>query len=371
MAAIAEKPSTGIIATTEGGHPSIVDRGYLTEEDLGQSPTWKRDAVLNRDTNYRNSRFVQIDNTEDMDDGVQSEQIAEVEDTYQRDEKRLSHMSLISGLTTDIIERAALAEPMMPTLAEESDREVGLVTLYPRKSSSRPGSRAGSTGERSRPVTPIKAVSIAPEVRHIGTQTVSAFAPAPPRPTTAPPAILLARGANLPILLRPVQENSPNEEPQQASDSPRSPMMESSEIRKIIYPTTIIGDVRSVATANISSFPSKSTTMNRLQSRIHSAVNRPVPDEEHAAPARPSPTDPTVIQAITQTMIGDYLYKYMRRVGGGLSEKKHRRFFWIHPYTKTIYWSSKAPGEDGKTFTARDMKAKSGMFPFAFKGYLC
>jgi hypothetical protein len=71
-----------------------------------------------------------------------------------------------------------------------------------------------------------------------------------------------------------------------------------------------------------------------------------------------APTDPLIIQAITQTMIGDYLWKYTRRVGGSTSERKHRRFFWIHPYTKTIYWSGKAPGLDGRTF--RDVTAKSG-----------
>jgi hypothetical protein len=58
-------------------------------------------------------------------------------------------------------------------------------------------------------------------------------------------------------------------------------------------------------------------------------------------------TNPQIIQAITQTMIGDYLYKYTRKMGLGerteLSDKRHRRFFWIHPYTKTLYWSTDNP----------------------------
>ncbi|KAF9237380.1 coiled-coil protein [Melanogaster broomeanus] len=56
-------------------------------------------------------------------------------------------------------------------------------------------------------------------------------------------------------------------------------------------------------------------------------------------------TDPTVIHAITQTMIGEFLYKYTRRtIGKGYGEKRHKRFFWVHPYTKTLYWSSADPG---------------------------
>ncbi|UKZ47539.1 hypothetical protein TrVGV298_001760 [Trichoderma virens] len=67
-------------------------------------------------------------------------------------------------------------------------------------------------------------------------------------------------------------------------------------------------------------------------------------------------TDPRMIQAITQTMIGEYIWKYTRKAGRGeLSEKRHRRYFWVHPYTRTIYWSEKDPSTAGRT----EMKAKS------------
>ncbi|KAH9933802.1 uncharacterized protein B0H18DRAFT_982108 [Fomitopsis serialis] len=56
-------------------------------------------------------------------------------------------------------------------------------------------------------------------------------------------------------------------------------------------------------------------------------------------------TDPTVIHAITQTMIGEFLYKYTRRtIGKGPGNSRHKRFVWIHPYTRTLYWSSADPG---------------------------
>lgn len=55
-------------------------------------------------------------------------------------------------------------------------------------------------------------------------------------------------------------------------------------------------------------------------------------------------TDPAVLGSITQTMIGSYLYKYTRRTMGR-SNKRHKRYFWVHPYTRTLYWTLQAPSE--------------------------
>jgi len=39
------------------------------------------------------------------------------------------------------------------------------------------------------------------------------------------------------------------------------------------------------------------------------------------------------------------LYKYPRKaIGKCYGERRHKRFFWVHPYTKTLYWSSSDPG---------------------------
>jgi hypothetical protein len=70
----------------------------------------------------------------------------------------------------------------------------------------------------------------------------------------------------------------------------------------------------------------------------------------------PPTTDPRMIQAITQTMIGEYLWKYTRKTGRNeTSNSRHRRFFWVHPYTRTLYWSDRDPSNSGKDM----MKAKS------------
>lgn len=68
-------------------------------------------------------------------------------------------------------------------------------------------------------------------------------------------------------------------------------------------------------------------------------------------------TDPRMIQAITQTMIGEYLWKYTRKTGrGDMSENRHRRYFWVHPYTRTLYWSDRDPASGGR---AAELRAKS------------
>ena len=67
-------------------------------------------------------------------------------------------------------------------------------------------------------------------------------------------------------------------------------------------------------------------------------------------------TDPRMIQAITQTMIGEFLWKYTRKAGrGDMSDNRHRRFFWVHPYTRTLYWSDRDPSTAGRA----ELKAKS------------
>ncbi|KAG0156016.1 hypothetical protein PDIDSM_3192 [Penicillium digitatum] len=61
-------------------------------------------------------------------------------------------------------------------------------------------------------------------------------------------------------------------------------------------------------------------------------------------------TDPRMIQAITQTMIGEFLWKYTRKTGSSdMSTTRHRRSFWVHPYTRTLYWSIQDPQTAGKS----------------------
>ncbi|GMF24026.1 unnamed protein product [[Candida] boidinii] len=56
-------------------------------------------------------------------------------------------------------------------------------------------------------------------------------------------------------------------------------------------------------------------------------------------------TSSEIIAVITQTIIGEYLFKYYRRLGplSALSDTRHERYFWIHPYSLTLYWSNNNP----------------------------
>ena len=74
-------------------------------------------------------------------------------------------------------------------------------------------------------------------------------------------------------------------------------------------------------------------------------------------------TDPAILHAITQTMIGEFLYKYTRRtIGKGHGERRHKRFFWVHPYTRTLYWSDADPGSSNVS----ESSAKSGEYTLLF-----
>ena len=96
----------------------------------------------------------------------------------------------------------------------------------------------------------------------------------------------------------------------------------------------------------------------RSQSRAINAPPTPgvLPQNGSANPGARG-TDPAILHAITQTMIGEFLYKYTRRtIGKGHGERRHKRFFWVHPYTRTLYWSDADPGSSNVS----ESSAKSG-----------
>lgn len=84
--------------------------------------------------------------------------------------------------------------------------------------------------------------------------------------------------------------------------------------------------------------------------RASSSIYKPISEKEGYT----STIAPNIVSNITQTMIGGWMYKNTRKaVGSGFSDNRHRRFFWIHPYSRTLYWSMTEPGSNGEA------KAKS------------
>lgn len=122
----------------------------------------------------------------------------------------------------------------------------------------------------------------------------------------------------------------------------------------------------SISLRDLSNKQNSSTSISTMSSiddiqNTHGRMPMPMrSDESFTGFSANGGTDIQVISAITQTMIGEWMSKHTRRyVGGGISENKHQRFFWVHPYTGTLYWSSVEPGFEGN-----GAKAKSGNIIF-------
>ncbi|KAK1255215.1 hypothetical protein MKX08_009210 [Trichoderma sp. CBMAI-0020] len=85
----------------------------------------------------------------------------------------------------------------------------------------------------------------------------------------------------------------------------------------------------------------------------HQLSNNTVVTANTEAPSQTSSQSPGVVDAIAQTMVGEWMFKYVRRrksfgVGDGAhkdenSNDRHKRWVWIAPYERAILWSSKQP----------------------------
>ncbi|KAI9804467.1 MAG: hypothetical protein M1825_001366 [Sarcosagium campestre] len=112
----------------------------------------------------------------------------------------------------------------------------------------------------------------------------------------------------------------------------------------------------STARSDVSSFVTRRSSVSSFASELDERFNIRIDGMPVPQGLQGPGTDPRMIQAITQTMIGEYLWKYTRKAGRGeMSTNRHRRFFWVHPYTRTLYWSDRDPASAGRA----ELKAKS------------
>ena len=131
---------------------------------------------------------------------------------------------------------------------------------------------------------------------------------------------------------------------------PRTP----SEQRAAQSPSTKGGTTPRAGYSAARSQVSRRTSVSSFASEIDERFN--IRSDAMPMPGMDPSTDPRMIQAITQTMIGEFLWKYTRKAGrGDMSSNRHRRFFWVHPYTRTLYWSDYDPATAGRA----QLKAKS------------
>ncbi|KAI0002585.1 hypothetical protein BJV74DRAFT_882197 [Russula compacta] len=200
--------------------------------------------------------------------------------------------------------------------------------------------------------------------RRIPTSSVSSHDVAPGRPISPPPAELIQR-ATTPTFgsLRggvPRQHGSSLPPTAQGLASRQS----THSFRSAALPTAVSifsgrdrDRVKEMSTTSLQSDRSLGSGRSSMSSENHYYPARSQSRATNAPPtasgypqngtANPSThgTDPAILHAITQTMIGEFLYKYTRRtIGKGHGERRHKRFFWVHPYTRTLYWSDADPG---------------------------
>jgi len=214
--------------------------------------------------------------------------------------------------------------------------------------------------------------------RRVPTSSVSSHDVAPGRPVSPPPAELIQR-ATTPTFgsVRgglPRQHNSSLPANVQGLGSRPS----THSFRSAAHPTAVSvfsgrdrDRAREMSMTSLQSDRSLGSGRSSMSSENHyypartqsRATNVPPPPTVGGYPqngsADPSShaTDPAILHAITQTMIGEFLYKYTRRtIGRGHGERRHKRFFWVHPYTRTLYWSDADPGSSNVS----ESSAKSG-----------
>ncbi|KPI42325.1 Anucleate primary sterigmata protein A [Cyphellophora attinorum] len=181
----------------------------------------------------------------------------------------------------------------------------------------------------------------------------------PPLPPNHKAAIEQARVASPPPIMSPVRDSTvvmgPPMMPASAMRRPRTPA--DTSVRSTTRNSYSKGHQRGNTAASHGTQISRRSSVSSFASEVDERFNLR-PGEQTAAPGfEASPgTDPRMIQAITQTMIGEFLWKYTRKTGrSDFSDTRHRRYFWVHPYTKTLYWSDQDPQTAGRN----ELKAKS------------
>ncbi|KAJ2100690.1 hypothetical protein GGI16_003638, partial [Coemansia sp. S142-1] len=72
--------------------------------------------------------------------------------------------------------------------------------------------------------------------------------------------------------------------------------------------------------------------------------------------------EPLIVQSIARTMVGTFMHKYTptRFTHSSSRERRHLRYFWIHPYAKMLNWSKQPPsGGTGLSRNTRDGGSRS------------
>ncbi|KAL5424535.1 hypothetical protein PMIN07_008018 [Paraphaeosphaeria minitans] len=257
------------------------------------------------------------------DEGTQTMVSAE-----QIDRLLLTRSQRYSGTIATAGVEKAMSPPASP--GRRNSNEVG-------RAPRRPGS---SSSMRSRTGTP-------PPLPADHKQVIAAAALKSPPPLLTPTTPNAAGTMGPPILPASAYKNRPSTPSIRTKAIATSPRAGATTPRPRRNSQT-----RSGATSPVT----RRSSMSSFSSEIDHRFNIPASMAFSQTGLDPSMTDPRMIQAITQTMCGEFLWKYTRKAGREtMSETRHRRFFWVHPYTRTLYWSEHDPQTAGRA----QLKAKS------------
>ncbi|KIW27200.1 uncharacterized protein PV07_06960 [Cladophialophora immunda] len=205
---------------------------------------------------------------------------------------------------------------------------------------------------------PVSAPSPIKRPSSASSQRVSSAASHPPLPAdhkeviakassrvASPTKELGGSGQTSTVMGPPAFPASAMRRPRTPGESVRSPTRDSNQPRT----SNVSRTQRGTVTSQISRRSSVSSFASEIDERFNMHQTGQVSAHNFS-------TDPRIIQAITQTMIGEFLWKYTRKAGRSeMSETRHRRYFWVHPYTKTLYWSDQDPQTAGRS----ELRAKS------------
>ncbi|EEP79401.1 predicted protein [Uncinocarpus reesii 1704] len=333
--------------TASPGPPSEV---FLSQNDVEVPPSGP--SLVDRSTQYQSSTSDQGVNTSLPPETEKATQTSAVElpkaetlvSRVSINTTEISAQTILTGVQIDklLMERHA----SRPVTAIESKQPQGLIPSPQNSPLATPKAKPLSSGQAGLLLNPNN-----PPIKRPGSAGSQRFngLSHPPLPADHKQAIAAA-SQKLPSELSPgtmgppiapassyrgsgqIRPRTPNEQPGRGS------------IRNLTTPQT---KFKRTSTSITSRRSSMSSFASELDERFNLA---------RAAYPFESGADPRMIQAITQTMIGEFLWKYTRKPGrSDMSNTRHRRYFWVHPYTRTLYWSTHDPQVIGKT----QHKAKS------------
>lgn len=203
----------------------------------------------------------------------------------------------------------------------------------------RPGSAGSQTNHRTANYPPLP-----PDHKDIiaAAQRMSSVEASPPpvQPSTAP-----STPGTMGPPLAPASAYRTNQQ------RPRTPVEQNDGGNTLKQKNVTINTPRTAARRESQGQSSRRSSMSSFASELDVRFN--LQRDEFSQDGQ---TDPRMIQAITQTMIGEFLFKYTRKPGrADIGSSRHQRYVWVHPYTRTLYWSEHSPTASFKTQKSKSL----------------